>query len=160
MHGQYPGFKHLKNQGTDLNLDHTHISSVREDTTGTLLTQEGKTRSPPTPPAYQLLLVNNRKPPDLLLHGVVLQLHSTGQEEPAAGGESSRAYNREDHYPLLKTFKLADSKRRPAVLLRTPFTPDITCSPPTTLKKVVCSVDLETCNCFEMNQSDFLDLFK
>ena len=32
------------------------------------------------------------------------------------------------HYPL--SFILADSKRRPAVLLRTPLTPDITCSPP------------------------------
>ena len=78
--------------------------------------------------------LSNKKPPDLLLHGVVL-LHSTGQEGPAAGGEGSRASHQDDT-TLSDTFILVDFYRRPAVLLRTPLTPDITCSPPALWKEV------------------------
>ena len=61
-----------------------------------------KARSHPSTPADQLLSVNDRKPPDLLLHGVVLQLHSTGQEGPAAGDEGSGACHHDDTAPSLR----------------------------------------------------------
>ena len=67
-------------------------------------------------------------------------LHFRGNEKNAPISDShgsaveprqclSKTPNANCRNPLSETFTLADSKRKPAVLLRTPLTPDITCSP-------------------------------
>lgn len=56
---------------------------------------------PPLPSAGQLPQVNNSKPYDLMLCGVVHQLNRREQKGPTTGGEGSRAHHRDDSLPSL-----------------------------------------------------------
>lgn len=74
--------------------------------------------------------VSSREPPDLLLHGVLLQLNITGQEWHPAGGEGSTAcHGNITTPPHPETFTLAAWSRRPTVLLWTPLTLGSNCFP-------------------------------
>lgn len=57
--------------------------------------------APPLPPAGQLPQVNNSKPYDLMLCGVVYKLNRREQKGPTTGGEGSRAHHRDDSLPSL-----------------------------------------------------------